>query len=202
MSEETPVDATTQNSAAAPAAVVDSLLTAAPEPTAPAEPQTEKDGSAEPVVPEKYEFTLPEGVKMNEQALAQVESIFRKAKLDNATAQEFVTAYSALQQKSVEEQQQAWTNQIGEWVSTVKNDKEVGGPSFTANIQTAMSALARFGTPELKDALNTTGLGNHPELVRFCYRVGKAMGEDTFHHEGQTAAGQLPPEKVLYPNMN
>ena len=36
-------------------------------------------------------------------------------------------------------------------------------------------------TPELVAALDSTGLGNHPELVRMCVRIGKAMREDTFH---------------------
>ena len=42
----------------------------------------------------------------------------------------------------------------------------------------AKKAFDQFGTPELKTFLNDTGLGNHPELVRWAFRVGGALSED------------------------
>lgn len=38
--------------------------------------------------------------------------------------------------------------------------------------------MDKFGSPELKQYLNETGLGNHPELVRIFANIGKAMSED------------------------
>ncbi|MEI6907818.1 peptidase, partial [Klebsiella pneumoniae] len=51
-----------------------------------------------------------------------------------------------------------------------------------------------FGTPELKEYLNGTGLGNHPELVKAFIKVGKAMSEDgmvTGKEGGQRSAAEV-----------
>jgi hypothetical protein len=38
----------------------------------------------------------------------------------------------------------------------------------------AKTFITRFGTPELRDVLNMTGLGNHPEVVRVIARKARA----------------------------
>jgi hypothetical protein len=43
----------------------------------------------------------------------------------------------------------------------------------------AKKALDAFGTTELRSLLNESGLGNHPEVIRFMFRAGKAISEDS-----------------------
>ena len=74
------------------------------------------------------------------------------------------------------------------WLDQSSSDKEFGGERLDANLAVAKTALDKFGTPELKQLMNQTGLGNHPELIRFFYRAGKAISEDTYvggHKEGE-----------------
>ena len=87
-----------------------------------------------------------------------------------------------------------------EWAGQAKADKEFGGDAIEANLATARKALDTFGTPELKALLNESGLGNHPEVIRFFYRSGKAISEDRVIRGG--AAGQpTDPAKRLFPNQ-
>jgi len=53
----------------------------------------------------------------------------------------------------------------------------------------AKKALDSFGTPELRTLLNESGIGNHPELIRFMVRAGKAISSDTFVAGERGAAG-------------
>ena len=69
---------------------------------------------------------------------------------------------------------------------------------------TARRAIERFGTPALRQLLNETGLGNHPEMVRLAVRVGRALAEDSV--AGARAAPQATQSEdavlaVLYPSM-
>lgn len=64
------------------------------------------------------------------------------------------------------------------WRSQTTSDRELGGYNLSRSIATAGRAVDRFGGPALRKALDVTGAGNHPEVVRFCYRVGKALSED------------------------
>ncbi|SYA20142.1 Uncharacterised protein [Klebsiella pneumoniae] len=92
------------------------------------------------------------------------------------------------------QQAEAWQAQTEEWAATVKADKEIGGDKLTANLGVAQRALDTFGTPALKEYLNGTGLGNHPELVKAFVKVGKAMSEDgvvTGKESGQRSAAEV-----------
>lgn len=78
----------------------------------------------------------------------------------------------------------------------MKADKEIGGDKLTASLSKAQQALETFGTPELKEYLNETGLGNHPELVKAFVKIGKAMSEDNMVSAANT--GQRSAAEVLY----
>lgn len=182
------------------------------DPAKPAEQKTEAELAAEKEAaekaakeqkpegaPEKYEFQVPEGQKLDSGALEQFEPIARELNLTNEQAQKLVDVYGSKILPMVQQQQaEAWQKQSEEWSASVKADKEIGGDKLVSNLGVAQRALEQFGTPELKEYLNATGLGNHPELVKAFVKVGKAMSEDgivTGKESGQRSAAE-----VLYGN--
>ncbi len=144
--------------------------------------------------PEKYEFQAGEGVELDAEALKDFEPVARELNLTNEQAQKLVDAYPKILAGVQQRQADAWQAQTEEWAATVKADKEIGGDKLTANLGVAQRALDTFGTPELKEYLNGTGLGNHPELVKAFVKVGKAMSEDgvvTGKESGQRSAAEV-----------
>ena len=83
-----------------------------------------------------------------------------------------------------------------EWTNSAKTDKEFGGDRLNENLGTAKKALEEFGTPELRTLLNDSGMGNHPEVIRAFYRIGKAMAEDSIV-TGRTSSAKSAAD-VLY----
>ena len=146
--------------------------------------------------PEKYEFSTDEGVELDSAALADFEPVARELNLTNEQAQKLVDAYPKILEGVQQRQTEAWQAQTEEWAATVKADKEIGGDKLTTNIGVAQRALDQFGTPELKEYLNATGLGNHPDLVKTFVKIGKAMSEDGMVSGGNT--GQRSAAEVLY----
>ncbi|EJD6081627.1 peptidase [Providencia rettgeri] len=142
---------------------------------------TKQEGDdKKPVIaaPEKYEFTAGEGQELDKEAVAAFEPIAREIGLSNEQAQKIVDVYgSTIIPQIAKQQEAAWQKQVTEWAETVKADKELGSVESIGNAQKAMD---QFGTPELKQYLNDSGLGNHPELFRIFSRIGKAMSEDGF----------------------
>ncbi|WP_409520300.1 peptidase [Pseudescherichia sp.] len=145
--------------------------------------------------PEKYEFTVAEGQELDTAALEQFEPIARELNLTNEQAQKMVDLYGTQILPMVQKQQsEAWQKTTEQWAADVKADKEIGGDKLTASIGVAQRALETFGTPDLKQYLNSTGLGNHPDLIKFCVKVGQAMSEDkvlTGNEHGQRSAAQV-----------
>ncbi len=158
-----------------------------------------KDGekTPEPQVPESYEFTMPEGVELDTAAADEFSAIAKELKLDQATAQKVADVGAKMAQRWADKQ----AEQVQSWVEQVKTDKEIGGDKLDENLATARKAMEAFGTPELKDVLNATGLGNHPAVIKAFLKVGKAISEDGFI-TGKPAGAETDMAKKLFPNMN
>ncbi|HAT3807789.1 TPA: peptidase [Morganella morganii] len=143
--------------------------------------QQAKDQKADPgksavAAPEKYEFKTAEGQELDAEAVKAFEPIAKELNLSNEQAQKLVDVYGGkIMPKLVEQQAAQWQQQIEQWAEQVKADKDLG---TDASIGAAQKAMDKFGSPELKQYLNETGLGNHPELVRIFANIGKAMSED------------------------
>jgi len=89
------------------------------------------------------------------------------------------------------------------WLDSAKSDKEYGGDKLPQSLAVAQKAMEAFATPELKSLFEATGLGNHPEIVRFMVRAGNAISEDK-HISGRNS-GAAPAQTMaqrMYPNMN
>ena len=147
-----------------------------------AEQQAEEKTGA----PEEYEkFNAPEGQEYDDQFVKAYGDVAKELNLSQEDAQKLLDKVSPV----VRERQQAQIDAVKQgWLDNSRGDKEFGGDKLEANLAVAKTALDKFGTPELKQLMNQTGLGNHPELIRFFYRAGKAISEDTYvggHKEGE-----------------
>jgi len=163
-----------------------------PDPTKPDPGKEQKPEGA----PEKYEFAAGEGIELDGTAIEAFEPVARELNLTNEQAQKLVDMYPKIIASQEQRQAEAWQQQTEQWAADVKADKDIGGDKLPANLGAAQRAIDQFGSPELKEYLNGTGLGNNPELVRFCVKVGKAMSEDSMVDAGNS--GQRSAAEVLY----
>lgn len=151
-------------------------------------------------VPEKYEFKSPvEGQELDAEMTAALEPVARELGLNNEQAQKLVDIYGKdILPKIEARQQENWAKQTEAWANEVKTDKEIGGDAFVANVGLAQKALDTFAPAGLREYLETTGLGNHPDLVRCFVKVGKAMSEDSMVMPN--TGGQRSQADILYGN--
>lgn len=122
---------------------------------------------------------LPEGVEsLDEGLMAEFGPMAEELKLTQEQGQKLISMHAKTLQSMQEAQQAQRSEMIESWAKEAKADKEIGGDKFDANLSVAKSALDKFGTPELKEMLDSSGLGNHPEVIRFFHKVGKEISED------------------------
>jgi hypothetical protein len=182
---------TTTDSTAAPAAGTTA--------TAPANATSAQDAKpTEPVVPETYDLKMPEGVELDQAATTEFTAIAKELKLDQAAAQKLADIGAKMAQRQAD----AHAQLVETWTEQVKTDKEIGGDKLAENLGVARKAIDTFGSPELKALLNSTGLGNHPEVVKLAFKVGKAISEDRFVTGAPKSNASNDPAKKLFPNMN
>lgn len=200
---------TTENIPVVPtdAVATDTTVTADPvAPTQPADPppvakdsQADKDNVG---APEAYvDFTAPEGKELNAEMVTNFTPLAKELNLTQDQAQKLVDFQMANTAKEQELQTETWNTTLEGWLKTSHDDAEIGGQEFDAKVATAKKALEKFGTPELLEAFDVTGVGNHPEFLRIFYRIGRHVEEDSFRF-GKAHQPTIDPAKILFPNQN
>lgn len=160
------------------------------------DPKKESGSDQEP--PEKYELKLPEESLLDSESVSQVEQFAKQNKLTQEQAQKLLEQNNALLSNYQQNQVEGLKQKAEEWKSQSKSDKEIGGDGFSESVELAHRALDKFATKELKDVLDQTGFGNHPEIVRVFSRIGKQISDDEFVVSGQRATQEKSAVEVFY----
>lgn len=162
-----------------------------------------KADAAADTVPEdgKYDLKMPEGVEVDQAMLDQFAPTFKELGLTTKQAQALADKFIEAQNTRGEAQAQSWAKTIGDWVDRAKADPEIGGAKWDATVKDASGIVKRFGNDALREYLNASGAGNHPEMIRFMAKVGAMIGED------RPAISENPGKKIaqdtaaiLYPD--
>ena len=153
--------------------------------------------------PDKYEdFKTPEGVKLAEGQMDAFKAAAKKAGLSQEAAQASLDMHFDLSKTATDNATTEWNKTVNGWLDQAKADKEIGGAEFDNNLKLAHKALEKFGTDELYALFNDYGIGNHPELIRFVSRIGKAISDDTVHSGGNPGDNSDKTlEQRMYPTL-
>lgn len=155
--------------------------------------------------PEQYEaFAFEEGKTLPDDMTADIQAIAKELNLPQSQAQKLADLALKRSEAAQASQMEALEKARTEWADAARADKEFGGDQLEANLGAARKALDAFGTPELRGLLNESGLGNHPEVIRFMVRAGKAISGDRIVTGAAGAADAAPDARKLYAasNMN
>jgi hypothetical protein len=152
--------------------------------------------------PEKYEdFKLPEGVTVDAAQIEGFKGLAKELGLTQEAAQKLVDFQAANEAAQVKKIGEFWDKQASDWLAEAKADKEFGGAKFDESVAAANAALKQFGTPKLIEALQTYGMGNHPEVIRAFARVGQAIQNDKLVPGGKDVSKPTSAAEALYPSM-
>lgn len=150
--------------------------------------------------PEDYVFRfLPETVV--DTALIEDFKRFafeQKMSLENARLMAKFYENYVLGQSKKQNQEQA--ELLQNMQKACEEDSEFGGMSFHDNMRYAKAAILRFDDGSLAKILNDTGFGSHPEVVRFMYRVGRALAEKEMPKAKESPV-QGSVAELFYPSM-
>ena len=159
--------------------------------------ETKVEEKAPPVEEKKPELELkiPENSSLSKEAVEKIQTFAKEKGLSNEQAQAVLERDIQAQQSQAEFAQQKAT----EWFEMSKSDKEIGGEKFAENAELAKRVVTRFASEELKQDLEATGFGNHPELLRLLVRIGQKMAPDSLVLAGSSVTQKEKPiEEIFY----
>ncbi|RUM19334.1 hypothetical protein EFQ99_31610 [Rhizobium vallis] len=154
-------------------------------------------------VPEdgKYTLTMPDGIAVDEELLGALGPDFRELGLTNSEAQKLADRFIAIQAGRAEARGKVWGETVSKWADDAKADSEIGGRRWDATVRDSRRFVNNMGTPALREYLEASGGGNHPELIRIFAKAGALIREDDPATGGAGGTGRpVDPAHVLFPN--
>ena len=152
------------------------------------------------VVPEKYDLTTAKDSLLDQTDIDRISADAKEKGLSNEDAQlmadmeaEAIDRYHGKLDKQVEDVQAGW-------LKAAEADKEIGGEAFKENAELAKRLIDQEGSEALKDLLDESKYGNHPEVVRiFSNLAKKFMAEDKTFFPNAHEKGVKTMEETFYP---
>ncbi len=156
--------------------------------------------------PEAYtDFTLPEGMTNDGETTGVFKEMAKDFNLSQEKAQKLVDFYVEGITAVVKDQAQRTDSQSKEetaaWRKETKEDPDIGGANYEASVVTGMRAVKAYGGEAFVNMLNSSKIGNHPEMVRFLKKVGDDVSEDQIVHGHHDQVAKLTAGEIMYPTM-
>lgn len=159
--------------------------------------------------PETYaDFNLPENMEVNAAVMDEFKGFAKEANLPQEQAQKFVEMGAKAVQEAVQNfansTVEAYAKKVEGWHDTRAKDTEIGGTEDKQKevLGQASKVVRAVGGESLLIALDETGAGNHPEIIRAFYRLKDLVGEDGKLIQGNLGGSEpKPAAQVLYPSL-
>lgn len=123
-----------------------------------------------------YAFELPKEIQFDKGILDEFTNEVKNLKVSKEAGQKFLD----IAVKNFKNQQAQHIKTRESWVNEIKTDKDFGGDKFNETITRAQRVLSdpEIGSPQFVQLLESTGLGDHPEVIKILARIDKKYGED------------------------
>lgn len=148
---------------------------------------------AEELSIESYNITLPEGLIVDEPLMKEFKELSLKNKLAPETAQEMVGFYKKAMEGQINKLEELIPESLrpatrAAWAKEISAMPEFQGEREATSSAVLGRVMDEFGSPELKLALNSSGFGDNPHLVKMILEMATALVEG-----GPTETGSPAP---------
>jgi hypothetical protein len=163
--------------------------------------------------PEKYDdFKVPEGFALDPEVATRAGTLFKELGLSQDGAQKLIDLYTAETKEAFEAPFKAYQDMRKEWRDKVTGDPRLG--HRLPEIKTAVTQMldTHLGKPladQFREAMDLTGVGDHPAFVHALDVLSQLLTESRSHVAGNRASpfgqnqSQTPVSaaQAMYPHL-
>lgn len=183
------------------AAALDStLLSATPaageaKPEEPAKPETSEDKKPEADAFQFDALKLPEGIEIPDEAKAGFTGLVNEYKIPAEAAQKLMDLYASQAKGSADAAVTAWKTMNDQWQSQIKTDL---GDKFEPTLQSIGKLVndPELTDPGFKEAMNLTGAGNNPAVIKTLAKWAARMTEGGYVAGAPASRGPSRPASL------
>lgn len=123
------------------------------------------------------DFTFPKDFTPEPSAIKGLTDVLARHRAPQELGQSLIDLYSAEISRAGASQVAEWERVQRDWQRQVREDPSIGGDNHKATMSSAARLIDTYGTKELREALDLTGAGNHPAMVKFFHNLASALKE-------------------------
>ncbi len=150
-----------------------------------------------PPAPEEYNIDYRQPGGIEPYIDRQFRDFAHRNGISGDLAQKMVDFNSTLEAARWQDHRQ----QMEQWDRETRSLPGWHGRNYTRNMGIARRAMQTFGSQELADLVSSSGYGNHPEVVKAFYNVGKCLSEDSYVDSNRRTPRKKTIGEILYPNQ-
>jgi hypothetical protein len=161
-----------------------------------------KDDKAAKGAPEKYEdYKVPDGFTIDPEVKTKADALFKGMGLNQDQAQSLVDMYRELTTEAFQAPFKAYQDTVADWLKAAQDHPDLRGklaPGGEVNVRIGklLDAVpdAKLAS-DFREAMDITGVGNHPAFIRMMDHFAKQLTEGTYvagngpSRHGQSAPG-------------
>ncbi|MDR1397387.1 MAG: hypothetical protein LBJ14_06615 [Desulfarculales bacterium] len=157
-----------------------------------------------PAGPADYKLNFQADTQVDAALLGKFQAWAHENKIPLDKAQALAGQYEAAVKEQMTAHQQAQAQAAGAqyeaWRQEILKDPLLGGANLEKTRTNLARAVSEFGSDELKQLINDSGLGFHPEFVRFVNKVGLALAEPRGIKGSASGGGEPDNEQFIRDN--
>lgn len=123
------------------------------------------------------DLTLPEGAAVDDAAMASFLEFTAAQKFSKEQAQGALDLYTAQITQLGSAMEAEWDATQTQWQEQCRALPGIGGDKLDASLAEISKVVDRYGSQDLRTALDVTGAGNHPAVVQFLHSIAKVVNE-------------------------
>lgn len=140
---------------------------------------------------------------LNEDNLKSISDLSSELKMTQAQAESMLGQSDVAIARYVDKQATDELDLHESWAESVRNDKELGGDNLDKTLSLAKGVVDKYGTDgKLGTFLKESGLGNHPDMIRFLSQLGAATSDDKAVLNGEGQVEEKSQADMLYGSSN
>jgi hypothetical protein len=151
------------------------------------------DSLGRPASAKDYNFgdrpEMPAGVQYDENFENTYKELSHKAGLTPKQAKELYDGYNEYVNGQIMIQGEDAVQQSSKWVEEVKKEF---GKAYDERVDLARRAVDTYGDAQLKEWLDSSGMGNNPMMLRMFSKMGEGLAEGKSDNSGQRSFTMTP----------
>ena len=129
--------------------------------------------------PAYTDFTVPEGMELDTEALSEATPILQELNATQEQAQKMVDVAASMLSKAAKRMQEQHEAVVEGWrKETLETFGKDGEAKFQENVGRAEEVVKHFFNEDQRKVLTHYGLGNHPAFFAMCMAIAQGTGED------------------------